>query len=137
MRNMRLIVGLVITVALVLAGYLILRGTNVLGLPALAEVKPVPAGHQEVAWLAPATSDEAWERLVAGVRFLIQAWPKVFPDSPPLQAHFQRAFLDLTADIPEVGLYFQGQTQDVLWLPWYTLFTYIGNRLCNPVIATR
>src|SRR6516164_10595510 len=121
MRNIRLVVGLVIGVALLLAVYLILRGTNVLGLPSVAEVKSVPAGHQEVAWVAPATSDEAWERQVAGVRYLIGQWPKWFPQSPPLEANFDRAFLDPTADIPEVGLYFQGQKNAVLWLRWYKL----------------
>jgi hypothetical protein len=134
---MRLAIGLVIAVTLLLAGYLILRGTNVLRLPALAEVKPVPAGHQEVAWLAPATSDEAWERLVAGVRYLIQQWPKQFPNSPPLAANFERAFLDPTADIPEVGLYFEGHKQAVLWLRWYKLSSEIGSKDWVPKLAAR
>ena len=137
MRNMRFVVGLVIAVALVLAGYLILRGTNMLGLPVLAEVKPVPAGHQEVAWLAPATSDEAWERLVAGVRYLIKEWPKWFPRTPVLEADFERAFLDPTADIPEVGLYFQGQKQAVLWLRWYKLSSEIGSRVWLQKLSAR
>ena len=137
MRNVRLAIGLMIVVALLLAGYLILRGTNVLGLPSVAEVKSVPAGHQEVAWLAPATSDEAWERQVAGVRYLIQQWPKWFPQSPPLLANFERAFLDPTADIPEVGLYFQGQNQSVLWLRWYKLSSEIGSKLWIPKLAAR
>jgi hypothetical protein len=137
MRNVRLAIGLVIGVALLLAGYLILRGTNVLGLPVVAEVKPVPAGHQEVAWLAPATSDEAWERQVAGVRYLIGQWPKWFPQSPPLEANFDRAFLDPTADIPEVGLYFQGHKQAVLWLRWYKLSSEIGSKVWVPKLAAR
>jgi hypothetical protein len=134
---MRLAIGLVIAVALLLAGYLVLRGTNVLGLPSVAEVKPVPAGHQEVAWLAPATSDEAWERQVAGVRYLIQRWPDWFPKSPPLLANFERAFLDPTADIPEVGLYFQGQKHAVLWLRWYKLSSEIGSRVWLQKLADR
>ena len=137
MRNIRLVVGLVIGVALLLAVYLILRGTNVLGLPALAEVKPVPAGHQEIAWLAPATSDEAWERLVAGVRYLIQQWPTLVPNTPPLEANFERAFLDPTADIPEVGLYFQGRQKAVLWLRWYKLSSEIGSRLWLQKLTAR
>ena len=137
MRNIRLVVGLVIGVALLLAVYLILRGTNVLGLPALAEVKSVPAGHQEIAWLAPATSDEAWERLVAGVRYLIQQWPTLVPNTPPLEANFERAFLDPTADIPEVGLYFQGRQKAVLWLRWYKLSSEIGSRLWLQKLTAR
>ena len=33
----------------------------------LAAVRAVPAGHQEIAWIAPATSGESWERLVAAL----------------------------------------------------------------------
>jgi hypothetical protein len=137
MRNIRFVVGLVIAVALVLAGYLILRGTNVLGLPTLADVKPVPSGHQEVAWLAPATSDEAWERLVAGVRYLIKEWPKWFPETPPLQANFERAFLDPTADIPEVGLTLTGAGQGTLWLRWYKISSEIGSKVWLQKLAAR
>ena len=52
MRNVRVIAGLVVLVTLVLAGYLTLRSFEILRLPALAEAKEIPPGHQEVAWIA-------------------------------------------------------------------------------------
>src|SRR5947207_1156013 len=99
MKNIRTVVVLALAVALVMAGYLTLRGFEILGVPA-ASVKSVPAGHQEIAWIAPATSDDAWERLVEAAGYLVQKWPELFPDSPRLRGDFDRAFLDLTADVP-------------------------------------
>jgi len=125
MKNIRTVVGLALAAALVLAGYLTLRGFEVLGAPA-ADVKPVPAGHQEVAWISPATSDDTWERLVEAVRYLTNNWMELFPDSPALESNFDRAFLDLTADVPEVGLWFRGQENAVLWLRWYKLASGVG-----------
>jgi hypothetical protein len=128
MRNIRIIAGIVMALALLLGGYLTLSSLDILGLPARGEVRAVPAGHQEVAWIAPATSDETWERLVAAIRLVVQHWREAFPESPVLQASFDRAFLDLTADVPEVGLYFQGREDAVLWVRWYKLTGEIGTR---------
>src|SRR5438132_277586 len=125
MKNIRTVVGLALAAALVIAGYLTLRGFEVLGAPT-ASVKPVPAGHQEVAWIAPATSDDAWARLVEAVRYVVRTWPELYPDRPVLQASFEQAFLDLTADVPEVSLWFQGQENNVLWLRWYKLASGVG-----------
>ncbi len=133
MRSIRLIAVCGVVVAAALAGYLILRGQGVLGRPRLGEVKEVPAGHQEIAMIAPATSDEPWERLVAAARFLVQQWPRIAPDSgltatPPLEASFERAFLELTADVPEIGLYFRGREQATLWVRWYKVSSEIDGR---------
>jgi hypothetical protein len=127
MKNIRIVVFLALAAALVLAGYLTLRGFEMLGVP-VAEVKPVPAGHQELAWIAPATSDDTWERLVEALRYLTQKWTELFPESPALRANFDRAFLDLTADVPEVSLWFAGQEKAVLWLRWYKLASGVGTQ---------
>ena len=52
-------------ITLVIASYMTLRAVGVIGVPAPAQVKPVPAGHHEIALLAPATSSDTWERLAA------------------------------------------------------------------------
>ncbi|HWY88658.1 MAG TPA: hypothetical protein VNX28_18235, partial [Gemmataceae bacterium] len=36
----------------------------------LAEVRAVPTGHREIAWISPATSGDSWERLVAALELL-------------------------------------------------------------------
>jgi hypothetical protein len=125
MRNTRFIVGLALGLAVVLGGYLLLRSYELLALPALANVKDVPRGHQEVAWIAPATSDETWERIVAAAGYLVKEWPQMFPRRPALQADFSRAFLDLTADVPQIGLFFQGRENSVLWIRWYKVSSEI------------
>jgi hypothetical protein len=128
MRSTRVIVGLVVVIGVVLAGYLTFRSYELLGQVSVANVKEVPAGDQEVAWMAPATSDENWERLVAAVRFLVREWPRMFPDEPPLLARLDRAFLDLTADVPEVGLSFAGGDKQTLWIRWYKLSSEVEPR---------
>ena len=46
------------------------------------------AGHQEVAWFAPATSGDSWERLVAALKSLEKDWTTVHADLPPLKVSF-------------------------------------------------
>src|SRR5207237_266637 len=103
MRNLRLLaLGLLLAVVL-LASYLTLRGLGLLGLESPGQVKAVPAGSQEIAVLLPATSSEMWERLVAAIKSLEEDWPHVFPKERPLVADYDRAFLSLTADVPEIS----------------------------------
>lgn len=106
---------------LLTAGYLVLRSQGVLGRIRMAEVKAVPAGHQEIALIAPATSDEAWERLVAAARYLVREWPRIDPASPALQVSVEKAFLNQTAGVPEIGLHLEGGAQPTLWVRWYKL----------------
>jgi hypothetical protein len=80
-------------------------------------VRPLAAGDQEIAWLAPATSGETWERLVKAVRLLSSEYKSVH-GGDELRLDAERAFLPLTADVPEVGLSFGGGT---LWIRWYKL----------------
>ena len=57
----------------------------------------MPRGHQEIAWIAPATSGESWERLVAALKLL--------QNDSTLQVDYDKAFLPLTADVPEVAFH--------------------------------
>src|SRR5262249_23506495 len=76
MRRSRLLVFLLLA-GIVLASYLAMRGLGLLGTPALAEVRDVPSGHQEIAWFQTATSVESWERFVKAVRLVKTERPEL------------------------------------------------------------
>ncbi len=86
----------------------------------LAEVREVAPGHQEIAWIAPATSSDSWERLVAALELLAKDG-KPGAGTHLLRASFDKAFLPLTADVPEVALFFEDAPDAKLWLRWYKL----------------
>ena len=79
-------------------------------------MRAVPAGHQEIAWISPATSGDSWERLVAALELL-----KKDPTYYQFRVNFDKAFLPLTADVPEVALYFDDAPDIKLWIRWYKL----------------
>ena len=81
-------------------------------------VRPLAAGDQEIAWLAPATGGETWERLVKALRLLANECATVH-GTGQLHLDTDRAFLPLTADVPEVGLSFPGT--GTLRIRWYKL----------------
>ncbi len=136
MRGIRWLLLLLFAGLVAGASYLTLRGMGLWGGSALAEVKAVPAGHQEIALLAPATSNDAWERLVAAVALLEKEWPSAHPGSPRLRASFDQAFLPLTADVPEIGLRLEGGDA-VLWIRWYKLSSEIDGARWIEKLAPR
>lgn len=83
-------------------------------------VRPVPPGHREIAWIAPATSGDSWERLVAALKQLQIDWSKFHP-AQQLDLALDKAFLDLTADVPEISLGLSGPKGPRLWIRWYKL----------------
>lgn len=103
-----------------LTGYWTAQRLGIWGWPSQAHVRPVPPGDQEIAWIAPATSGDSWERLVAALRQMQQNGPKNRLDDA-LQLDLEKAFLDLTADVPEIGLSLGGPTSAKLWVRWYKL----------------
>lgn len=98
--------------------FLIVRAQVIMSPLGPGRVKAVEAGDQEIAWITPATSGENWERLVKAVRLLAEQWPQTH-GGPPLQLNTSRAFLPMTADVPEIGLSFEGS--GTLWIRWYKL----------------
>jgi len=126
-----------VTAMFLVAGYLMLRGFGFFGEPARATVRDVPAGCQEIAWIAPATSGEAWERLVAAVQLLKEEWPTVHAGQPALQLSLDKAFLDLSADVPEISLSFAGNEDARLLLRWYKLSSEIGTHKWVDNLAKR
>lgn len=94
-----------------LAGWFVVRRLDA---PGQAGVRPVPPGDHEIAWIAPATSGDGWERLVAALTQLQQA-------GTVLHVDLDKAFLDLTADVPEIALRQGGPQAPRLWVRWYKL----------------
>jgi hypothetical protein len=118
MRVSRLVIaGLVLIV--IAASFLTLLVFNVLPARDSGEVRPVPAGDQEIAWIDAATSSDVWERLVSALHNLEETWPTFHATGPALQVNYDRAFLELTADTPEIALHFGGPGSPRLWLRWY------------------
>lgn len=116
----RWLVFLFLFAAVGLAGYFAARTLGIWNAPGQAQVRPVATGHQEIAWIAPATSGDAWERLVAALKLLQQDWPKLQP-GVTLDLDLDKAFLDLTADVPEIGLRLGPGDAGKLWVRWYKL----------------
>src|SRR5262245_32984350 len=121
MRSLRLSLLLTLGLALARAAYLTLRGFDVLGSSAEAQVKAVPPGHQEVAFLIPATAGETWERLVAALDALAEDWAARHPGAPRLLLRKTNAFVELTADVAELALWLEGERGQKLWIRWYKL----------------
>jgi hypothetical protein len=85
------------------------------------DYRPVPAGDQEIAFLAPATSAESWERLVAAVDALyIESQTGSFAPGK-FQIDKTRAFVELTAEVPEVAFWLDGAEDQRIWIRWYKL----------------
>src|SRR5262245_16728669 len=121
MRNIRLLALAVLSITVLIASYMTLLSLGLLGSSGGVQVKSGPAGHQEVAVLLPATSGEAWERLVAAVKALQADWDTVYPNGPHLQADYHSAFLPLTVDIPEIAIEVKRGNGAKLWIRWYKL----------------
>jgi hypothetical protein len=120
-HGLRLILYAALVGALAAAAYLTLRGFDLLGATSEAQVKSVPSGHQEVAFLMPATSGETWERLVAAVDALRRDWAARDPKRPQLEVSKTNAFVELTADVAELALWLKGGEDQKLWIRWYKL----------------
>lgn len=103
---------LFLTPGLVIAVYLAMRGWAA---PPVAEVKPVPEGSQEIAWIAPATGSDAWERLVAAAKLAQTQW------GDDLVVSLDKAFLELTADVPEISFSLAKDPRSKLLIRWYKL----------------
>jgi hypothetical protein len=111
--------AVVLVVTFLVAAYLTWRSFDILAARGLSEVKPVAPGDQEIAWIAAATSSDTWERLVAALRNLEETWARIHPTRHVLRVDYHRAFLDLTADTPEIALSVDGPQPGRLWLRWY------------------
>jgi hypothetical protein len=86
-----------------------------------ADYRPVPPGHQEIAFMAPATMTEAWERLVDAVDALAAKADGAAAGAPRIHIDKRRAFVELTAEVPEIAVWVDGAENARLWIRWYKL----------------
>lgn len=116
MQYSRGVVTLLLVLGLATAMYVGVRG---IVSSAVADVKEVPSGSQEIAWIAPATSSDSWERLVAAVKFVQSQWTGAAVSRGKLEVSLDNAFLDLTAEVPEIAL--SPSKNARLLIRWYKL----------------
>jgi hypothetical protein len=121
MKWMRVVIVGGMIAALAAAGFLTLRGLGVLEESDLGRPRVVPQGDQEIAYIAPSTATDGWERLVAAIKLLKKEWRLIHNTPEDLQIDDERAFLQLSADVPEVGLWFGDGDGGKLWVRWYKL----------------
>src|SRR5262245_11465608 len=119
MKSKRLLVGLVLVMLALAAAWLLITGTGFWETGGGGRVRKVPAGHQEIAWIAPATSSDSWERLVAALTMMEKDWTELHGE-PALKLSLKNAFLKLSAEVPEIGLSF-GKDSQTIWIRWYKL----------------
>ncbi len=133
-RRRVVLLGLVV-IAVAAAGYVAFRHPQSLGFPAPPEVRPVPSGDQEIAWIHTATNSTNWERFVEGVRHVEQTLRESKPELG-LAADFSNAFPEQTTVVPEVVLRVHGSPHR-LWFRWYKLTADQGNAYWVEKLAHR
>src|SRR6516164_618744 len=112
MRRVRVVLWLGL-LAILLAGYFVLRSFGFLTPHAQPRAIAVPEGDQEVAFIQGATQGATWERFVAGIQRVKQTWPDLLVD-------YGNAFPEQSAAVPEVSLSYPG-CRGKLWFRWYKL----------------
>jgi hypothetical protein len=131
MKKRRRLAGLTLLAVLLLAG--LAWTLHSLGVFAeTTDYLPVPAGDQEIVFLAPATSADAWERLVAAVDMLERESRHAGSSKRRLDVDKTKAFVELTAEVPEVLLSVEGAGEARLRIRWYKL---TGENTTNKWIA--
>jgi hypothetical protein len=94
-----------------------------------ARAKPVPSGDYEIAWIHTTTNAQTWERFVAGIH-------KAKEQFPTMEVDDSQAFLDQTAEIPEVVVSFPKQPGRLLYR-WYKLSSEVNTKEWVRVLAQR
>lgn len=85
------------------------------------QVKPLGDDEQEIAFLQPATSGDDWGRLATAVQLVAMDWPRINPSLPALNVSLDDAFPKLTAEVPEIVLWFASAPKQRLRLRWYKI----------------
>jgi hypothetical protein len=134
MRRLRYVLWLGF-LAIVLAGYFILRSLGFYGTMAEARAKPVPDGDQEIAFIQAATSGATWERFVAGIRRVQKEWPEEWPKLV-IEGLDRDAFPEQSAAVPEVAVSYPG-CKGKLRFRWYKLTSDASSRQWVHELAQR
>ena len=112
-------------VTLAAALYLTSRGLGLWEGVGSAQVASLHGDEQEIAWIEPATSTDAWAQFTSGLLRLQADWDKIGAPLGELQVDLGDdpggAFPRLTADVAEVALYFSQAPAQKLWVRWYKI----------------
>lgn len=119
MKSKRVLIGSALVLTALVAGWFLLLGSGLGDAARGGNVKSVPKGDQEIAWVAPATGSDSWERLVSALAMMEKDWER-HHGTPGLRVNLDKAFLNLTAAVPEIGLSF-AEGGPTLWIRWYKL----------------
>src|SRR5437899_12920750 len=106
MKRRRILILVLVLLVLAGTGYGALRGLGVFDAP--TAYRAVQPGHQEIVFLAPATSADSWERLVAPVDALVQESQQAASTKQNLVLDKNRACINMTSNMPEVALCVEG-----------------------------
>ena len=121
MRPLRWLLAGGLAILLLAAVYLTLLGLELWGHAREPGVKAVGGDDQELAWIEPATSGDEWGRLVSGLNALQRDWAALGDTSRTLEVDLEHAFPRLTADVPELAIYFSDAPGHRLWVRWYKI----------------
>lgn len=114
MRATRLAFFTLLVLTMVIALALTIRSSHQIWGTVVADAKPVPAGDWEIAWLAPAASNQAWERIVDAAEHL----NRTGIGDLRVQFDMSQAYIQATAGVPEIAMHVEGVNHRLL-LRWY------------------
>lgn len=120
MRGAQIVFLTLLGGVVVVAGLLMLRSSQMVWSSAIAEVRSVPESSHEIAWIAPASNIETWQRIVEAAEYLRKQWSKEEGDKR-LRIDLENAYLNLTAGVPEIVLWWSERPQEKIYLRWYKI----------------
>ncbi len=124
-RMLRWAVGATLAATLAAALYLTTRGLGLWEGSLVARVQELAGDEQEIAWIDPATNNDEWAQLTAGLARLEFDWPNLDGAPGHLKVDLGQepggAFPHRSADVAEVALFFAEAPRRKLWLRWYKI----------------
>jgi hypothetical protein len=124
-RALRWGLGIALVLTLAVALLLTTQGLGLWEGVVGTHVKPLDGEEQEIAWIDPATNNDVWAQLTAGLARLEADWPQLDGTTGRLKVDFGNeahgAFPSLSAEVAEIALYFAEAPRRKLWLRWYKL----------------
>src|SRR5262249_35790045 len=132
MRRTRIVGLLVLVVLAGAAGYLVLNSLGFLDASSY-QVSKVPEGDQEIAWIQGASNSTDWGQFLAQIDAVDKDSQK---HGPVLHVDKTNAFPSETAAVPEVALWYEGESHKV-WIRWYKLSSQMGPGKWVEALAAR
>jgi len=124
-RGLRWALAVTLILTLVAALFMTSRGLGLWEGSDGANVAGLIGEEQEIAWIEPATSTDAWAQFTSGLLRLQADWEIIGGSLGKLQVDLGEeptgAFPRLTADVAEIALYFAQAPAQKLWVRWYKI----------------